>query len=120
MSPSPVTNEKEGLLSRNSIWLSSVLMHTALKPWVGATLCWTLFKAREWRTLVFPAPSRPNTRICLFFSCENKRQINKPMQPGPCFPGFWLLAVGLPVLGHNNNCGIVNQSKTSQNQSKTS
>lgn len=71
---------KGNLLSRNSIWLSSVLMHTALNPWVGAMLCWTLFNAKEWRRLVFPAPSNPNTRICLFLSCEIK-EIDKLMLP---------------------------------------
>lgn len=70
----PRTTQKASLLSRNSIWLSSVWMHTALRPRVGATLCWTLFKAREWRTLVLPAPSRPNTRICLLFSWEAKEK----------------------------------------------
>lgn len=37
----------------------------ALKPSVGATLRLTWLVAREWRMLVFPAPSRPSTSICL-------------------------------------------------------
>lgn len=61
-------NEKQNLLSRNSICLASVLTQTSWKLWVGAMLCRTLLEDSVWRTLVFPAPSRPSTRICLVFS----------------------------------------------------
>lgn len=42
-----------------------MLTQTALKPSVGARLRLTWLVARQWRTLVFPAPSRPSTSICL-------------------------------------------------------
>lgn len=46
----------------------------ALKPLVGATLCLTWLVAREWRTLVLPAPSRPSTSICLLCPLPCKRR----------------------------------------------
>lgn len=49
------------LLSKNSIWSSSLLMEMALKPWVGDTSCSRLPVAKQCSKLVFPAPSRPNT-----------------------------------------------------------
>lgn len=65
------------LLSRNSILVSSVLTHTALKPCVGALLRFTWLVASKWRTLVFPAPSKPRTKICflgdLSYNAESRK-----------------------------------------------
>lgn len=68
------------------MWLSPLLMQTALKPSVGATLRFTWLVASEWSTLLFPAPSRPSTRICLLvpFTCE--REESAPDQPAGAYP----------------------------------
>lgn len=73
-------------------------MQTALKPSVGATLRFTWLVASEWSTLLFPAPSRPSTRICLPvpFTCERKG--SAPGQPAGAFPPPpELTAAGRPV-----------------------
>lgn len=56
-----------GLLSRNSIQQSSLLMETALKPCVGCMSCSRRPVDKDCSRLVFPDPSRPRTRTCVPF-----------------------------------------------------
>lgn len=49
---------------------SSLLIDTALKPFVGSTSSSTLPVAQHCSTLVLPAPSKPRTRTCVFLVCS--------------------------------------------------